>query len=289
MKGGLATIARSIVTGGDWMTDVSYVLGHDEAELRRLEDQARTLGPATDAILRLAGIEPGMRVLDLGTGAGDVALAVARRVGPSGRVVGIERAADALALARHRLARAGIANAELVEGDLESIGLDGVFDAVVGRLVLLYLRDPVAAVRRFASRIRPGGVYVAMEYEMTAAGMLPPQPLAAQATSWVLAALGHTGHDVSLGARLSGVLTAAGLTDPVCLGMQGYVPADDRAGARMLAGIVATLGPVLEGAGIASADEIDIDSLEQRLYDGQHAAGAVFRTPTLVGAWARVR
>ena len=75
------------------------------------------------------------RVLDLGSGVGDVALAVANRVGPTGSVLGIDRSPSALAVARERTERARLGNIEFVEGDLTAAAIDGEFDAVVGRLV----------------------------------------------------------------------------------------------------------------------------------------------------------
>ena len=82
------------------MPDVDYILGHSPAEIRRLKLQAGILKPITERLLREAGIAPGMRVLDLGCGAGDVALLAAEMVGPNGAVVGIDRNDDALAAAR---------------------------------------------------------------------------------------------------------------------------------------------------------------------------------------------
>lgn len=268
-----------------------YLLGHSDAELRRLEEQARLLDPATDALLTLAGIWPGMRVLDLGTGAGDVALLAARRVGADGAVVGVDSAADAIALARRRADRARLGNLSFVHGDLRAADPDtlvgGPFDAVVGRLVLLYVDDPAGVVRRWARLLRPDGVYLAMEYEMAASRTLPPLDLSARALGWLMAVFRRTGHDPSLGARLPGVLTAAGLQDVCALGMQSYLSPDDPAGPRLLASTLRTLLPAIEGHGIASADEVGIDTLEQRLAQAQTDAGAIMTPPALVGAWGR--
>src|SRR5215470_3950998 len=69
----------------------SYVLGHSQGELRRLESQARVVDPITRRFVEEAGIGPGMRVLDVGTGAGDVAFLLADVVGSGGEVVGFDR------------------------------------------------------------------------------------------------------------------------------------------------------------------------------------------------------
>ena len=77
--------------------DSDYPLGSGDEELARLELQGQLLGPATRMIFAEAGIRPGMRVLDLGCGAGDVAFVAADLVGPSGSVVGVDRSPQARA------------------------------------------------------------------------------------------------------------------------------------------------------------------------------------------------
>ena len=138
--------------------DPQYVLGSSEEELARLARQARILDQFTQPLLREAGIRSGMRVLDVGCGAGDVTFLVADLVGPSGRVVGLDRAAEALATARTRARQAGRDNVEFVQGDLSADALDvgnGPFDAVTGRAVLYVLKDPVATLRNVARSVRP--------------------------------------------------------------------------------------------------------------------------------------
>ena len=282
---------RRTLGGMTTATTTQYLLGHDDAELRRLQEQARLLAPATASFLTLAGIEPGMRVLDLGTGAGDVAFLVAGRVGPSGSVVGLDSSPTALETARRRADRNKIGNVSFLQGDVRTIDpatdLGGPFDAVVGRLVLLYVDDQVEAVRRCTRALRPGGVLVAMEYDMTASGSLPAQPLTTQVMEWIMSAFERAGHDPALGPRLRGILSAAGLVGPVGLGVQSYLEPDDPAGPRLLASTTRTLLPAIERSGIASAAEVGIDTLEQRIVDLQRAASAMVKPPTLVGAWGR--
>ena len=266
----------------------NYLLGHDAAELQRLEEQGRVLAPATGMILTLAGIAPGMRVLDLGSGVGDVALAVANRVGPTGSVLGIDRSPSALDVARERTDRARLGNVEFVEGDLTTATIEGEFDAVVGRLILLYIEDQPAVIHRYASMIRPGGVFVAMEYDMTAAGMLPPTPLSDRVVRWIAEAFRRSGLDPLLGPRLATAFGAGGLPQPTTVGIQGYLDPGNPVGPRMAASIVRTLLPVIEHTGIASPADVDIETLEQRLATDQADHGAVFKPPTLVGTWARV-
>jgi hypothetical protein len=112
--------------------DEDYLLGHEDAELARLEHQAGILAPATEAILRMAGLAPGMRVLDLGTGLGDVAFAAAGIVGPTGEVVGIDQNRSVVARATSRAAERGARQRRFEVGDVGTWHDGSRFDAVVG-------------------------------------------------------------------------------------------------------------------------------------------------------------
>jgi ubiquinone/menaquinone biosynthesis C-methylase UbiE len=100
-----------------------------------------------------------MRLLDLGSGAGDVAMLAARLIGSEGEVIGVERDPAAVVAATARVERVGLSNVRFVQGDVQTLeGFEGGLDAVVGRLVLMYLPDPVAALARAAQLLRPGGL-----------------------------------------------------------------------------------------------------------------------------------
>jgi tRNA A58 N-methylase Trm61 len=88
-----------------------------------------------------------MRVLDLGSGSGDLSFVAAEIVGPAGAVIGIERSPEAVATAQTRARHLGLANVDFAVGDIRGASADGIFDAIVGRLVLMYLPDPAAVLR----------------------------------------------------------------------------------------------------------------------------------------------
>src|SRR5689334_25437929 len=119
----------------------AYVLGHGSEEHRRLMLQSRFVGELTEAVFARAGLAQGMRVLDVGCGAGDVSLLAAAFVGASGSVLGIDQAPESVALARERANAAGLGNVRFEAARLEEFRSDERFDALVGRLVLLYLKD----------------------------------------------------------------------------------------------------------------------------------------------------
>jgi len=135
-----------------------YALGSTDAEHERLIRQAARLAPFTERFFRDAGIGPGQRVLDIGSGVGDVAMLTAKLVGPSGEVVGVERDAGAIARALARVAEAGLRNVSFTQSDVSQIPGSKPFDAVVGRFILQFLPDPVAVLRSLSRLVRAGGI-----------------------------------------------------------------------------------------------------------------------------------
>ena len=131
-----------------------YPLGNTDAEHERLIRQAARVAPTTERFFREAGIGPGQRVLDIGSGVGDVAILVARLVGPSGEVVAIERDQKSIAKARARVSDAGLHNVSFNESDVGEIPDGKPFDAAVGRFILMYLPDPVAVLRAISRLVR---------------------------------------------------------------------------------------------------------------------------------------
>jgi len=140
-----------------------YPLGHTAAEHERLIRQAARVAPITERFFREAGIGPGQRVLDIGSGVGDVAMLAARLVGPSGEVVAIERERKSIAKASARVTKAGFHNVTFNESNVNEIRDEKPFDAAVGRFILMYLPDPVATLRSISQVVRPGGVLVFQE------------------------------------------------------------------------------------------------------------------------------
>src|SRR5262245_20977518 len=198
--------------------DATYTMGRTDAETERLITQSRLYDAATRRLFEDPGIRPGMRVLDVGSGAGDVAMLVAELVGPTGTVVGVDVNPTVLVRARERAAAGGLAHVRFLEGDVRTIALPDDFDAVVGRLVLLYVGDPVEAVRAAASHVRPGGIVAFQEFEFTlpcawaTAGFLTP--LMQQLWTWVCRAFERSGAHVSMGTALHRTFVDAGLGPP---------------------------------------------------------------------------
>jgi len=140
-----------------------YVLGTAETEHERPLRQAALLAPHTEKLFREAGLGPRQRVLDIGSGMGDVALLAAQVVGPEGQIVGIDRDGTALAKARQRAEAGGIRNVTFVETDLAQFRAENPFDAIVGRLVLQFVPQPIETLRALAYVLQAGGVMIFQE------------------------------------------------------------------------------------------------------------------------------
>jgi SAM-dependent methyltransferase len=145
-----------------------YMLGHSEAEMKRLMLQADVLRPFTESLLTSAGAGLGMRVLDVGCGAGDVSMLAAGVVGPSGAVIGIDRSPDAIGLARRRAERAGLQHVVFKVVPLEAFSDPVSFDFVIGRYILFHQSDPVDFLRTAARFVRPGGFIAFHEIDAAA-------------------------------------------------------------------------------------------------------------------------
>jgi ubiquinone/menaquinone biosynthesis C-methylase UbiE len=265
----------------------NYVLGHESEELARLDRQAASIADATRLLLQTSGIARGMRVLDLGTGLGHVARMAGELVGPEGTVVGLDRSGDALAVARQRCQDAHETHVSFVEADVATWRAGEPFDAVVGRLVLFHLADPAAVVRHHLGHLRPGGLFLAIDFDLGGARSEPFVPLAQDALQWAEQAFAAAGASPRIGARLASILRQAGLQDINSFGVQAYLQPDNPMAASLLAGVVRSLVPVIVQRGIATAEQVDVQTIEDRLARELQRVNAVLMPPTVVGAWGR--
>jgi ubiquinone/menaquinone biosynthesis C-methylase UbiE len=199
------------------------------------------LNPHRPQNSRRAGLRSGMRVLDLGSGLGDVAFVAAELIGPTGEIVGIERSPGTAANANITAQQAGLSHVRFVVGDIHAVGPAGPFDAIIGRLVLMYVPDPAAVLRTQAALLRPGGRVVPIEFDVYSGRSLPSTSLVDKATSWVAETFIRSGTETSLGPRLWAVLQDAGLQALGMTAVQPHFGPEDPDGPAILAGIVHTI------------------------------------------------
>jgi SAM-dependent methyltransferase len=266
----------------------SYALGRSTAETRRLIRQSQIYGPITRQFLVSAGIGTGMKVLDVGSGAGDVALLVADLVGPRGSVVGVDMNPAILETARTRVDAVGWTNVAFLDGDVTSIALDDDFDAVVGRWILMYLPDPVAVIRGLVGRVRPGGVIAFQENDFTyPPTTFPPAPLHQQVMRWTTPPPGGGGPDQQMGSKLYQTYLDAGLPAPKLRLDAPVGGGEDWPGYAYVADTVRSLLPMMERMGLVSAEDVDVETLADRLRAEALEQRGVQMLPIVLGAWAR--
>jgi len=265
-----------------------YPLGYTEDEARRLAKQGAFLEDLTEDVLRRAGIEAGMHVIDLGCGVGDVSLLAARLVGKAGAVLGIDRNASSVELARKRAAALGLRNVQFETTELDSFDAVQTFDAVIGRFVLLYLPDPIATLQRFRSFLRRDGVIAFQEMDMETASQTPASDLFNGVRSWILSAFRSGGAELNMGSKMLRAFLSAGLPRPTMIAASRVESGPDSYAYAYLAAILRSLLPLLERAGLATAEEVALDILADRLRQDAVANERVIFLPRLVGAWSRL-
>lgn len=268
-------------------TTMPYVLGSEAAELQRLDAQAASIEQPTVGLLRASGIGEGMRVLDLGCGLGHVSQLLAGLVGPSGAVLGIDRDPRMVEQAELRRAAAGLDHVRFAEGDARSFRDDEPFDAVVERLVLFHLPDPVAVVRHHVEALRPGGIFVAIDFDCGALRSEPPTEPLTTLAGWLLDGFRAARADPAIGTRLELILAEAGLDGVSGFGIQGFSGPHDGRGPALFAGVLRSLAPQIHAAGIAAPEELDLPTVQARVQASLRAARAVVVLPTVVGAFGR--
>jgi hypothetical protein len=172
--------------------------------------------------------------------------------------------------------------------EIDTFAAQQKFDAVIGRLVLLYLPDPAATLRRLAGLLRPGGIVAFQEMTMTLARSVPDGPLWRGAMGWVMETFARAGFEVDMGGRLYATFLAAGLPAPQMISTGRVEGGAQSAAYEVLAATVRSLLPIAERLGVVTAAEADVDSLADRLRLEAVENNACLLPPPLVGAWARV-
>jgi SAM-dependent methyltransferase len=255
--------------------------------LDRLSFQGTVFAPHTRHFLIEAGLTAGMRVLDVGSGGGDVSFLAAELVGSYGYVLGVDRSAEAVERARTRAVRRDISNVGFEVGDPASMHFNRPFDAIIGRFVLMYQDDPATSLGNMMRYLRPGGLVAFQELDSTVCRSWPAVPVFDEAARWLVEGLRSSGARPDLGLEMHSLFLDCGLPAPR-MRMDTLVSGEgDSPVYKLVAEAVRSLAPELERANIASADQAEFDSLAERLSAEVVAKRAIAMSYGLVGASAR--
>lgn len=243
-----------------------YILGSSTQEQKRLKMQADFLERWTEQFLRSAGLEPGMSVLDLGCGMGDVSALAAKLVGTTGHVTGIDRDPVVIEKARERFGdEARGAGIEFLHTDLLGFQADRMYDAVIGRYVLMYQADPVATIAHAAKQVRPQGIILFHEMDIARCDRFSQNTLFERVYTLIEETFRRASVSVVLGSQLTRLFLDAGLPWPT---VKAEVPIAGKPGSFIYPWFTETLRsllPRIEQLGLAKAEELELDTLVGRM------------------------
>ena len=192
----------------------TYYLGADEAERARLLAQCELHRREAAQLLDRVGVAHGARVLDVGCGPLGALDILSARVGPAGKVIGLDNEPRMLAYAEQTISERELANVELVQGDATHSGLpDDSFDGVHERLVLINHPSPQDIIREIVRVTRPGGWVAVQEVDMYPWICEPAHPAWNELLEALRRGWSANGQDPFIGRRLPTLLRQAGLTD----------------------------------------------------------------------------
>jgi SAM-dependent methyltransferase len=189
----------------------SYVIRGGEPGKARLRVVSEALESSTLSLLAVAGLQPGMRCLDVGCGGGEVTVAMAHVVGPRGRVVGVDMDAVKIGLARQEAIDSELTHLEFRAGDVSALPRDEMFDVVFARLVLTHVAEPLAVLQRMVAVVAPGGVVVVEDMDHSAVFTHPRCDAMERYVALYDQAARARGGDPEIGPKLPGMLRRAGI------------------------------------------------------------------------------
>ena len=261
----------------------SYVIRGGEQGTSRMRVVARAMWPTTESLLLAAGLTPGMRCLDVGCGAGDVSLALARIVGASGSVNGVDQDEIKVQFAREDADRERLNNAQFRVSNVEQLDDDAEYDLVYARFLLTHLRDPAAVLRRMMRATRPGGVIVVEDIDHTSVFSYPHSPALEQFVGLYNRVVRSRGADPEIGPKLPGLFREVGLAELHVSHVQPvYIDGEAKQIHRIT---LDNIAPALTAAGFATDAELEV--LIRALDAFLTRSDTLVSTPRIFQVWAR--
>lgn len=238
---------------------------HVEPERLDAYEQMFEWRPQFAPLLEPAKLEAGQRVVDWGCGPGGLAVELARRVGPAGRVFGFDLNAQFLERARQRAARDGVSERiDLAQVSDERIPLpDAAVDRVVCKNVLEYVPDLDATLTEFRRVLVPGGLAHAIDSDW---GLLAVEPIGPERIAELFAAASVAYRTPLVGRKLYGAFRRAGFREPRVL---ATCPTDTRG---LMAPIILNMAGYARASGRMERAKIDglVDDLKRAIADGTY-------------------
>lgn len=225
-----------------------------------------------------------MACLEIGCGGGDLAFDMARMVGATGRVVGTDIDEKKLELARNEAREQQLHNVEFQLADITRTEPPTEFDLVHARFVLTHLRNPVQALAKMRTALRPGGVIVLEDIDFRGYFCHPDCAALWRYVELYTETARHRGANANIGPQLPALLLESGFED---VEMNVVQPAGTGGEVKLLNPItMENIADSVVAEGLASAEEID--QVVSELYEFARRQDTVLSAPRIVEAWGRV-
>jgi SAM-dependent methyltransferase len=260
-----------------------YILATGKGEVERLRLLNEVYGPGSEALLRAAGLGPGIRVVEVGCGSGNVSCWLAGQVGEGGAVVGVDNSPAQVEQARLQAQARGLANVTFVVGDACAPPLPaGSFDLACCRLVLMHLTRPADGLWAMRELVRPGGRVVCEEMDLTRWLCDPPSALMGRSFELNVALGDRRGAHFRLGSSLHRLFREAGFARPE---VSANFPVALRGEVKRLLGLsFQGFAPALVADGLAPQEEVDRIAAEVLRLAGDETT--LFGFPLVGQVWA---
>ena len=191
-----------------------YVLGTHDEEIARLGLQHRVWRPIVLDCWRKAGIASGSKVVDVGSGPGYATLDLAEIVGPTGKVLAVERSRRFIDAARHSCQIRDLPQVAIQEADIMDTAINSTdFDAAWCRWVACFVSSPATLIQRIKAALKPGGVAIFHEYSHYATWqVIPRKPAVESFVTEVMASWRAQGGEPNIAVQFPDLLRETGFT-----------------------------------------------------------------------------
>jgi len=265
------------------MGNETYVIRGGVEGRERLRLLSEVMAPSTRALLAEVDIPAGSACLDVGCGGGDVTFDLARAVGPTGRVVGVDLDEIKLNIARREGQDRNLSNIVFEVRDVTAWEPCELFDVVYARFLLTHLPDPATLLSAVRRHVRPGGVFIVEDIDYRGHFAEPECRALARAVEFYTKAVERRGADPNIGPRLPGLLRGAGMEN---IQMRLVHPAALEGGIKLL--VCVTLENIADAVlkdGLTTAEDLR-ETIEQ-LYAFARNPHTVLGGPRIFQAWGR--
>jgi 2-polyprenyl-3-methyl-5-hydroxy-6-metoxy-1,4-benzoquinol methylase len=250
----------------------------------RLSLLSRVMATTTIALFERVGVKPGMACLDMGCGGGDVTRLLAERVGVIGRVIGVDFDAEVIRLAERDAVADQLHHVAFHVADLFDYRPEAPFDLVYARFLLSHLRDPSGAIAHLRQMLKPSGVLVVEDIEISGCFCHPPSPVFNRAGELYRATILRKGTDPDIGPKLPELLMAAGLQDVgVNVAQPAFLAGEGKA---MMSLTLKRISGAVLAERLMSAPELDALSAELVAFESR--SDALIGLPRIFQAWGRL-